>query len=301
MKETNANLVVATSSEAVLLTEHYSQRVLFGDAENIRANLKYALEKLNYFIESEQPSLIAKRKTQLSDYGGKLLAGNVLPFVKRLQIPLSPVTENSTVANFGYAVMNSSVTKGDRQTIEREIDALVALASSRRLQAPCPACGANNTKDSRFCRVCGIPNIAGEPAELEVLRLTANARAAHQKIVGGAIFVLCWITVFLPLWLLSQQGALIAAVMLSGGTLFGLLWSLSGIARLHRTLNPSSDARKTLASAQDSSRKIPSAQIDSLPSQPSNASVTERTTKLLNPLHKKDGAIDECERTSRLQ
>lgn len=156
-------------------------------------------------------------------------------------------------------------------------------------------------KDSRFCRVCGIANLTAEPAELEVLRLTANARAAHQKIVGGAIFVLCWIAVFLPLWLLSQQGALIAAVMPSGGTLFGLSWSLSGIAQLHRALNPSPDARETLALADDSSRKMAAVQIDLLPTQQARSSVTEGTTELLNHLRKKEVAIDEGSKTNELR
>lgn len=112
MEGMEAALVVATSGEETLLTGHYSKRVLSGGIETVRANLKFALEELDYFLESEQPSLIARRKTQLSSYAGKLLAGNVLPFVKQLQITLASATENSTVANFSYAVMNSSVTKG---------------------------------------------------------------------------------------------------------------------------------------------------------------------------------------------
>lgn len=301
MEGIEAVLVAATSGEETLLTGHYSKRVLSGDIETVRANLKFALEKLDYFLESEQPSLIARRKTQLSNYAGKLLAGNVLPFVKRLQITLAPASENSTVVNFSYAVMNSSVTKGDRRTIDREIDALIALASSRQLQAVCPSCGTSNTNDSRFCRVCGIANAAGEPAELEVLRLTANARAAHQKIVGGAIFILCWIALFLPLWLLSHQSVLAAAIILGGGALVGLLWNLSGIVQLHHTLNPSPDAREMLAPADYSSRKMSAAQIDLLPMQRAHTSVTEGTTELLNPLRKKEAATGEVGTTNELQ
>lgn len=215
MDATNASLITTMSSEGVHLTEHFSRRVIAGEVNDVRDNLKFALERLDYFVEAEQPSLLAKRKTQLSDYGKMLLAGNVLPHVKRLQISLNASAENSTTADFLYGILNSSVTKGDRKTIEAEVDARVALATSRKLQTVCFACGTGNTGDSRFCRVCGVPGIAAEPAEIEVLRLVAKSRAAHQTIVGGAIFVLCWIAVFLPLLLLSHQGALIAAVMLS--------------------------------------------------------------------------------------
>lgn len=105
MGATEANMTATIGGEVILLTEHYSKRVMSGDVESVRVNLKSALEKLDYFVENEQPSLIAKRKTQLSSYAGILLAGNVLPFVKRLQISLQPASENSTVAEFAYGVI----------------------------------------------------------------------------------------------------------------------------------------------------------------------------------------------------
>lgn len=122
------------------------------------------------------------------------------------------------------------MTKDDRKTIETEINALVALATSRRLQTTCPACGTSNTSDARFCRVCGITNTAGEPPELEVCRLTLNARAAHQTIVGGIIFLVCWICFFLLLWLFSHQSGGTAAMILGGGRVvrifMGFQWNL---------------------------------------------------------------------------
>lgn len=299
MDGTEATMVAVTSGEAALLTEHYSKRVIPGDVESVRVNLKFALEKLDYFVENEQPSLVAKRKTQLSNYAGKLLAGDVLPFVKRLQISLKPSSENSTVAEFAYGVLNSGVTKGDRRTIEHEIDALVALASSRKLQTVCPACGTINPNDSRFCRVCGVPNAARELAEIEVLRLSANARAAYQNIVGGAILIVCWIAFVLLLWSLSRQSATSAALISGAGMLFGMLWSLYGIVQLHRTLNPSPDSLETLAAAY-TSPKISTAQTDFLPPPSAQVSVTEGTTELLNPLREKI-TIDEGRKTKEFQ
>lgn len=289
MDGTEAVLIAPTSGEGTGITKHHSRRVIPGDVADVRANLKFALEKLDYFVEQEQPLLIASRKTQLSNYGGKLIAGNILPYVKRLQIPLVPSTDNSTVATFDYAIMNSAVTKGDRKTVESEINALVALATSLRLQMICPACGTSATNDSRFCRVCGIASANAEPAELEVLRLTANARAAHQTIVGGVIFMLCWILFILPLWLLSHQSAAAAAIILGGGALFGCLWIFNGIHCLHRTLNTPDEAQETLPASLSG---LPSrGNADSLPPPSARASITEGTTELLNPLHKEKTAI----------
>ena len=300
MDATKTNMVATIGGELILLTEHYSKRVMSGDVESIRVNLKFALEKLDYFVENEQPSLIAKRKTQLSNYAGILLAGDVLPFVKRLQISFTPLSENSTVAEFAYGVLNSAVTKGDRRTIEHEIDALIALASSRKLQTVCPACGTINPNDSRFCRVCGVPNAIRELAEIEVLRLSANARAAYQNIVGGAILIVCWIAFVLLLWSLSRQSATSVALISGAGMLLGMLWNLYGIVQLHRTLNPSSDARGTLAAAY-TSPNISAAQIDFLPPPPAQVSVTEGTTELLNPLRENKLTNGEGRKTKEFQ
>ncbi len=94
MEGTEAALIASNGEEITLATEHHSRRVIAGgDAAGVRANLVFALEKLDYFVEHEEPLLIAKRKTPLSGYSGKLIAGNVLPYVKRLQISLTPLTD----------------------------------------------------------------------------------------------------------------------------------------------------------------------------------------------------------------
>lgn len=66
MDGTEATLVATTSGEDALPVGHYSKRVIIGNITSVRENLKFALEKLDYFVEHEQPSLIAKRKNQLS-------------------------------------------------------------------------------------------------------------------------------------------------------------------------------------------------------------------------------------------
>lgn len=273
----------ASGSDGTALTEHYAKRILIGDLENTRAGLKSALEKLGYFVETEQPLLIAKRKTKLSADEKKFVVGNALPNVKRLQISLTSANEISTVANFSYVIMNSALTKGDRKTIEAEIDALAALTISRKLQTLCAACGTGNTNDSRFCRVCGVPNTTAEPAELEILRLTANARSAHQMIVGGAIFIFCWFVLSLLLFLLPKMTAFAAVIIFGSGALLGILWSFYGIFRLHRTLNAPANTRESLSAAQTDFLTSPLAQI----------SVTEGTTELLRINNKEYSADRE--------
>lgn len=137
MDETEAIFVASTGGEIIGTNEYHSRRIIAGDAAAVRANLKFALEKLDYFVASEQPSLTAKRKTERSDSSRRIIVGNILPHVKRLQISLTPATENSTEAVFVYAILKSGLSKGDRKTIEAEINALIALAASRRIVYSC--------------------------------------------------------------------------------------------------------------------------------------------------------------------
>lgn len=278
-------------------TEYFSKRIVGGDVEAARANVFYALEKLNYQTISRQP-LVAKNNVSNSAAQGKLVGGNILNSPVKLTVELHALTADSTQAAFHYAILNSAVTNGDRQTLEREIDALVALAASRTASAACPACGANNAGDARFCRVCGTPNQIREPAELEVLRLTANARAAYQTMLGGIIFTVCWFALVAALWLLSHQNLTAALMILGGGAAFGSLWTLRGMLRLHRTLNPPN--KKELLTAPAESAILPGNNPPAalLPSQAAQLSITEGTTELLTPLEKETAALQVSRKAS---
>lgn len=284
-----AEFIAATSgSDGTWATEHHARRLIAGNLVSGRVHLISALDRLGYFVQNEQP-LIAKRKKQLSSYAGKMCAGNVLAYIKSLQISLLPSSENSTVVTFSYVIMNSAVTKGDRQTIEREIDALVALAASLQTTTICLACGTTNTSSTRFCRACGISNVAGEPAEVEVLRLTAGARAAHQNIIGSLVFIVAVIAFFLPLWFFVHQGIMTTAVLLAVGVLSGCLWLLFGIRRLHRTLNSAKSEPDKLSPVIDSAL-ITGSPAKFLP-RLDQSSITEGTTELLSSTQKEKAAI----------
>lgn len=270
-------------------TEYFSKRIIGGDAEAARANVFYALEKLSYQVVSRQP-LVAKNNVSNSAAQGKLVGGNILNSPVKLTVELHASTADSTHASFNYAILNSAITKGDRQTLEREIDAVVALAASRTASAMCPACGASNDAEARFCRVCGIPNSVREPAELEVLRLTANARAAYQTMLGGIIFTVCWLTFVVALWLLSHQTLMAALIILGGGAAFGSLWTMRGMLRLHRTLNPpAAEKESSAANTKTPSILLENNQTAALPPQEiSQTSITECTTELLPGFQKEN-------------
>lgn len=256
-------------------TEHHVEKVITGDSESVRERLIYALGKLDYRLLSEQP-LVAKRGTQTSS-----CSFNALKCVKSLTISLRQLNPTSTLATFNYEIVNSVVTNGDRQTMEREAEALIALADARSAATVCASCGTNNSGDSRFCRACGAPNVLSEPAELEVLRLTAGARPAHQLISLGVLSALLFAVVGMLLIFFNSKGPKAGLILLSAGEIFAAYCLLYGMWHLHRTLNPKREAQGNLPL--NVPHTLPSAQTVALPPHSTPASVTEGTTELLTP------------------
>lgn len=263
---------VMDSSGHAHTTGHDFKRIIVGDVESVRERILYALERLEYRVISEQP-LIAKRSGGVSS-----CSFSVLKCVKSLTISLKPLNPTSTLVTFDYDILNSFVTKGDRQTVEREAEAIIALATTHPLLSACASCGTSNSSDSRFCRVCGTPTTAGEPMELEILRLTAGSRVAHQNIVGAVIAALVVAAMAVPLIFLSSKGPKNGLILLVIGELFALWWLIYGMWRLHSTLNPKKEAKQTQAI--NIPRSLPAMQTAALP-QPAHASVTEGTTERL--------------------
>lgn len=261
------------SGDYAKLTEHNFSGVLVGDVENVRERLINALETLNYRVLSVQP-LIARRSSQPSS-----TSFNVLDCVKSLTIILKPLNPTSMLVTFDYGILNPFITKGDRQTIEMEAQAIIALANARPLATACASCGTHNSGDTRFCRACGTPNVAGDPRELEVLRLTAGTRVGHQNIVGAVIFMLIVAAVALPLIFLSGKGMKAGLTVLIIGEILAFWWLFYGMLTVHRTLNPKKDSQRTVSVI--TRHAISTNQVAALPPQSMNASVTEGTTELL--------------------
>lgn len=253
-------------------TEHDYRRVIAGDIVSVRERLVYALEKLGYRVISEQPLVAKRARGQASS-----CSFDVLKCVKSLTVGLKALNPTSTLITFDYEILNSFVTKGDRQTVEREAEAIAALAASRPVSGSCHSCGTVYASDSRFCRACGAPNVGGEPPEVEILRLTAGARVGHQSITGGIIAALVVLAIALPLIFLSSKGPRGGTILLIVGEALALLWLFYGMSHLHRTLNPKRET-KQLSPAAGLPRSLPAAQTAALPPY---ASVTEGTTELL--------------------
>ncbi len=281
--EMSEYIAVMTSSAGQV--EYDSKRVLAGDVEVIRQRFTSALERLGYDVISEQP-LVAKNNARQGGLASANCMQGVLRSPIKLTIGLRPFNETSTLATFDYSIKNSMVTKGDRQTLEREIEALMALATARPQATVCAVCGTSLTNDSRFCRACGAPNSSDEPAELEVLRLTADARAAYQNIVGSVISILTVLAVALPIIFLSRKGPKPGTIFLIISELFAFCWLLYGMWMLHRTLNaPAGKRQKSLSSgaAQGHVAAAVAPETAALALPPAQASVTEGTTELLTP------------------
>jgi len=265
-------------------TSNVLRSVLSGDIESGRQRLARALEKLGYHVISEDP-LYARRGAR--GWAVYYCSFNILDYPRKLKIGLKVLGPNATLATFDYAAehLGSVSFKSDRHTLRLEAEAIIALASQSGTITLCTACGTNQPDDSRFCRVCGAPNVGGAPAELEVLRLAAGARAGHHLITASIIWAVA------PL-----MAALIGIIFLGanrGGLTMGLLAAMFGnLIILICVLRAS---RKTVKPASPQPQVHPgnllqpdlireSAVLSGSPgSFPEQKYVTEGTTELLTP------------------
>lgn len=259
-------------------TEFYLRQVLAGDPEGVRARLIDALEAMSYRVLSEQP-LRAKRSARA--LGAYYVSADVLDYPTILTVALKPVSAGAVLVTFDYEVTHTGAisTRGDRQTLRREAEAILALAADRVGPTSCRRCGAYNTGDSRYCRLCGAHCAASEPAELEVLRLTAGARAGHQLNVLGICVGLLVLLLGLALAAKGKESATkLAVTVLMLGEAIVLVVMTFGASYLHRALNWRKRGEQAPASVQ---RSFPTMGYESLPPPPPRASVTEGTTDLL--------------------
>jgi hypothetical protein len=258
-------------------TEFDIRRVVPGDAEGARQRLAGVLEQFNYRILNEQP-LQARRSQQKN-----IVAADSLDLATKLTIALKTLSPHATLATFDYAVQQVW-TEGDKQTFEREVDAIIALATTSGRATVCRACGVARAGDSRFCGACGAPaSRESLPAELEVMRLTAGARASQQEYVAGILTMALTLAVTLPMIFLAGKPKVVNAgiVFFVIGQLLAWFFLLYGARRLHRTLNPKrAAARDELPLSAPGA--LHGAQAAALPpASTAWASVTEGTTELL--------------------
>ena len=251
--------------------EHHFKRVIPGEIESVRRILIDVLEQFNYVIVSDNP-IQAKRAAQKS-----LWVADILEYEVRLTVLLKAANPASTVATFDYAVPYI-FTNGDRLALEREAEAIIALATTPMSRTVCPSCGAEATDAARFCRSCGAP-VAGRhpPAEVELMRMTAGLSAAQLEITIGLGVTVLALVVTLPMILGSDgKAANIGWVMLALGALFASFLLQQGMRRLHRALHPHTPAQPDIEAGSP-----PISAQERVALAPPPASVTEGTTELM--------------------
>ena len=273
-------------------TEIYLKRVLAGNIESVRARLSAALERLGYDVIEEEPTLIGRRGAR--SWGTWYGSADILDYAMTLTIRFKPVGPYATRATFDYTVNHPWLSRGEKEVLTREVDALTALATVRAVDKVCAACGTETTDDSRFCRRCGAP-LSSEQAELDVLRMTAETRAGHTSVVTSAAmlmitnimtilaFILMGAGVARPkgLWTLAIIGSIIGFL--------NLLVTFCAWSRLNGALNFKRE-RQQVVPVGSSVPALPVGEPAALP--PRRAvSVTEGTTELLGAPQREPEAI----------
>ena len=257
------------------VSDHDLTLAIPGDLGGVRARLIEAVQKLGYKVLGEQP-IYAKRGSQGAACWECSL--NTLDYPTSLNISLKQVNDLSVLATFNYEVRSyMRMTKGDQQTLAREAEAIVALASDRLTIASCRACGTQITDESHFCRRCGAPLVLDVP-ELEVLRLTRHARGSYHNIVGGLFMLLLTgvaLTIVFFLTGVRFTGASLAVLIPLAYALYLLFL---GSWQLHYTLNTKAAKNATTTNA---GARVGASVTTALPRVPANLSITEGTTEFL--------------------
>lgn len=277
-------------------TEIYLKRVLVGDVESVRARLSAALERLGYDVIEEEPALHGRRGSK--GWGVHYASADVLDYSMTLVIRLKSVSIHSTRATFDYTIKHPWLSEGEKEVLTREAEAITALATTRAADKVCAACGTEATDDSRFCRRCGAP-MTSEHSELEVLRMTAEARAAHTSVVTGTILSLAsTVAVLLAGLAFAIKGPLTTkalwALLIVTGIIgcFKLFVGWCAWGRLNLALKPEQREPRVLPVSGTPKTLQPGfepAAIAALPPpQGVGMSITEGTTELLNTLERRE-------------
>ena len=284
---------MSTDMSTSSVSEHDLTLAIPGNVASVRTRLIDAIQHLGYKVLGEQP-IYAKRSAQGSGRWDCSL--NVLDYPTILNISLKQANDVSVLATFNYEVKSyMRMTRGDRQTLAREAEAITALAMDRLASSVCRACGTQVTDESHFCRRCGAPLVLDVP-ELEVLRLTKKARNSYHNIFVGVFTLVLGI---LGIWLAILLGGFRASPVLWVGVGLGayaLYLLIQGTWQLHYALNPKSSSKPVTAGAQPA---LKSSVTTALPPASAGDSVTEGTTELLvqtRPRREKDTAEIETNR-----
>ncbi|HKO96506.1 MAG TPA: zinc ribbon domain-containing protein [Pyrinomonadaceae bacterium] len=275
-------------------TEIYLKRQLVGNVESVSGRLVAALERLGYDVIEEEPAILGRRGGR--GWGTWYGSADVLDYSMTVVIRLKPIGDHSTRATFDYKICHPWLSKGDKEIVSREAEAITALATMRSADKLCAACGTESMDDSRFCRRCGAPMTA-EQTEVDVLRMAAETRAGHTSVVTSTILSLVSMLIaVLAIVAIAIKGSLslkgfwgwiafLGVVSLinffMGWFAWGRLNSALRIKRAEQRVMPVTDAVQTL----------PASDTTALPPARAALSVTEGTTELLRPQQREPEAV----------
>jgi hypothetical protein len=261
--------------------EHFFNKVVAGNLEQVRQRLSDSLRDFNYEVINENP-LQAKRARHKN-----IMTVNILEYDTRLTISLKAISPASTLATFDYAV-EYIFSKGERMALEREADAIIALATAPLNKTVCTACETENLGAGRFCRICGTPLMRSKlPAELEVMRLMAEGSAAEVEISWGVTLVVFTLMLTVPMIMLGKPKVVtIGWVLFALGQVVGMLSLASGMRRLHKAVNPVNAAPSQMPFDKSHAISAPEAISVEPPNErpalhPQPISITEGTTELI--------------------
>ena len=258
-------------------TEHALRSVLIGSVESVRPRLVQALEQMGYNVLTDAPLYARRRARGLARY---YLSANILEYPTEVTIGLREIGQDSTLATFDYVLEHPGGMsfKGDQHTLTREAEAIIAIAASDQSVSTCSSCGTAQASEGRFCRVCGAPTIISGPAELEILRITAESRAGHHLIASGAVISAGGAIAALAIALFAGSALGIPIAAMFGVIVVGLLLVFFGIAKLSSALHAGEPSKRI--QFDKSTAEVAVLTPQALPSSP--ASVTEGTTSLLS-------------------
>ena len=282
------------------VSDHDVTLAIPGEIASVRARLVEAVQQVGYKVMGEQPIYAKRGKQGCAAYDCSI---NALDYPTTVHILLKQTNDAAVLATFSFEVKSfMHITKGDRQTLAREAEAIAALATERLVISACRSCGTQVTDESHFCRRCGAPLVFDVP-ELEVLRLTKNVRGSYHNIFFGFVMLLLAALTALPIFIVN--GVRISAPLFFVGVpmaSYGIFILLQGVWQLHRTLN--TNAPRALPNSQP---VLKTSATTALPPASLQGSVTEATTNLLSspdrrvkePIHRKDPNTAELD-TDRL-
>jgi len=274
-------LGVESGGTAYQTTEHYLRRILAGDVASVRERLIAALERLGYDILDDDETVVRGRR-EARGWGSSYSSADVLDYPMTLTVRLKQHGEFGTRATFDYVVKHPSITKGEREVLTREAEAISALASVRGRDSVCSSCGTESTDDSKFCRRCGV-KLSIEIPELELLRVHAEMRAGYTSVVATFIATLASFGITGAALLALISSGIVFGKGIGALLVIGMVLSFLSVVFVGFGWNRSSRALKRGGSSVTPLPDVPAPQLLTMPARSYDQppSVTERTTNLL--------------------